>query len=44
MNGNRHDGESISSGIIVLGKIDSGVETLNVAGAVKVAVELASKS
>jgi len=33
----RHDGQSIPDpGIIVLGKIDSGVEALNVAGSVKV--------
>jgi hypothetical protein len=37
----RHDGSSISSpGIIVLGKVDSGVEALSVPGTVKVTVEL----
>jgi hypothetical protein len=41
----RHDGQSIPDpGIIVLGKIDSGVEALNVAGSVKVTFELASHS
>ena len=37
----RHDGQKIPDpGIIVIGKIDSGVEALNVPGAVKVKVEL----
>jgi hypothetical protein len=37
----RHDGPSIPSpGIIVMGKIDSGVEALNVPGSVKVMIEL----
>jgi hypothetical protein len=37
----RHDGQSIPSpGIIVIGKVDSGVETLNVPGAVNLTVEL----
>ena len=37
----RHDGQSIPSpGIIVMGKIDSGVEALNVPGSVKVMIEL----
>ena len=37
----RNDGEKIPNpGIIVLGKIDSGAEVLDVAGSVKVAVEL----
>ena len=37
----RHDGPSIPSpGIIVMGKIDSGVEALNVPGSVKVRIEL----
>jgi len=37
----RQDGERIPNpGIIVIGKIDSGVEALNVAGSVKVAIEL----
>ncbi len=37
----RDDGEKIPDpGIIVIGKIDSGVEALNVAGSVKVTVEL----
>ena len=37
----RNDGEKIPNpGIIVLGRIDSGVEVLDVAGSVKVAVEL----
>jgi len=39
----RNDGQEIPDpGIIVIGKLDSGVETLNVAGSVKVTVELAS--
>jgi hypothetical protein len=37
----RHDGQPISSGIIVIGKIDSGVEALNVPGSVNVTLELA---
>ncbi len=37
----RQDGERIPTpGIIVIGKIDSGVESLNVAGSVKVTIEL----
>jgi len=37
----RHDGEAIPSpGIIVIGKIDSGVEALNVPGPVNVTIEL----
>jgi len=41
----RHDGEEIPDpGIIVIGKIDSGVEALNMAGSVKVTVEFASQS
>jgi hypothetical protein len=37
----RHDGESIASpGIIVIGKIDDGVEALRVPGSVKVTIEL----
>ncbi len=40
----RHDGQEIPGpGIIVIGKIDSGVEALNVAGSVKVTIELASE-
>src|SRR5882724_8497193 len=36
----RQDGQSIPSpGIIVMGKIDSGVEALNVAGSMKVTIE-----
>jgi hypothetical protein len=36
----RHDGQSIPSpGVIVIGKIGSGVEELNVPGAVKVTIE-----
>jgi len=37
----RQDGERIPApGIIVIGKIDSGVESLNVAGSVKVTIEI----
>ena len=37
----RQDGERIPApGIIVIGKIDSGVESLNVSGSVKVTIEL----
>jgi hypothetical protein len=37
----RHDGQSIPSpGIIVMGKIDAGVEALNVPGSVNVTIEL----
>jgi hypothetical protein len=37
----RHDGQEIPDpGIIVIGKIDSGVETFNVPGSVRVTVEL----
>jgi hypothetical protein len=37
----RQDGERIPNpGIIVIGKIDSGMESLNVAGSVKVTIEL----
>ena len=40
----RQDGEKISEpGIIMIGKIDAGVETLNVPGPVKVTVEPVSK-
>ena len=40
----RQDGQSIPSpGIIVMGKIDSGVEALNVPGSVKVTIELMEK-
>jgi hypothetical protein len=40
----RHDGQSIPSpGIIVLGKIDSGVEALNVPGSVQATIELIEK-
>jgi hypothetical protein len=36
----RHDGQSIPApGIIVIGKIDAGVEALNVAGSVNVTIE-----
>jgi hypothetical protein len=36
----RHDGQSIPSpGVIVIGKIDSGVEEMNVPGSVKVTIE-----
>jgi hypothetical protein len=39
-----HDGEKIPGpGIIVIGKIDSGVEALNVAGSVNVRIELMEK-
>jgi hypothetical protein len=34
----------MSSGIIVIGKIESGVEALDVAGSVEVTVELAGES
>jgi len=38
----RHDGQSIPSpGIIVMGKIDSGLEVLSVPGSVKVIIERA---
>ncbi len=37
----RHDGQKIPDpGIIVIGKIDSGVEALNVPGSLKVAIEV----
>jgi hypothetical protein len=37
----RHDGQSIlSPGIIVMGKMNSGVEALNLPGSVKVMMEL----
>jgi hypothetical protein len=40
----RHDGQSIPlPGIIFMGKIDSGVEALNVPGSVKVTIELMEK-
>ena len=40
-----HDGQSLPApGIIVIGKIDSGVESLKVAGSAKVTVELADQS
>lgn len=38
---NRHDGQEIPDpGIIVIGKIDSGVEAFNVPGSVRVTVEI----
>lgn len=38
----RHDGQEVPNpGIILIAKIDSGVETLNVPGSVRVTVELA---
>jgi hypothetical protein len=41
----RQDGEKIPSpGIVVIGKIDSNVEALNVAGSVKVTMELAEET
>jgi 4-carboxymuconolactone decarboxylase len=41
----RHDSQAIPDpGIIVIGKIDSGVEALNVAGSLKVTIELADQS
>jgi hypothetical protein len=41
----RHDGQDIPNpGIIVLGKIEPGVEAFDVAGPVKVTVELAGES
>jgi hypothetical protein len=41
----RHDGQSIPApGIIVIGKIDYGVEALNVDGPIKVTIELAGQS
>jgi len=36
----RHDGQSISGGIIVMAKADAGVETLAVPGSIKVMFEL----
>jgi hypothetical protein len=40
----KNDGQSIPSpGIIVLGKIESGIEAFNVPGAVKVKIELSNK-
>jgi hypothetical protein len=40
----RHDGQEIPDpGIIVLGKIDAGIEALNVPGSVKVTIELRSQ-
>jgi hypothetical protein len=40
----RHDGQKIPNpGIIHIGKIDSGVDALNVPGSVKVTVELVTK-
>lgn len=36
----RHDGQLISGdGVIVIGKVDSGIEALNVAGSAKVTIE-----
>jgi hypothetical protein len=36
----RHDGQSILSlGIVVMGKMDSGVETLNVPASLRVTIE-----
>lgn len=41
----RHDGEDIPDpGIIVIGKIDSGVEALNVTGSVEVKIELTKET
>jgi hypothetical protein len=40
----RHDGQQIPDpGIIVIGKIDSGVEALNVSGSVEVTIELSNE-
>ncbi len=40
----RNDGEKIPNpGIIIIGKIDSGAEVLDVVGSVKIAVELVSQ-
>jgi hypothetical protein len=40
----RHDGQSIPSpGLIVMGKIDSGVEALNVPGSMQVTIEVVKK-
>lgn len=40
----RNDGQRIPApGIIVLGKVDSGIDVLNVAGPVKVTIEIAGK-
>jgi hypothetical protein len=40
----RNDGEKIPDpGIIVIGKLDSGVAALDVAGSVKVTIELADQ-
>jgi hypothetical protein len=36
----RHDGQNISAGIIPIGRIDSGVESLNVPGSVEVTIDL----
>ena len=36
----RHDGQTISSGLIVLGKVDSGIRALDVPGSVNVTVEV----
>lgn len=35
----RHDGQSIDGGVIVLGKVDAGVDALNVRGTVNVTIE-----
>jgi hypothetical protein len=41
----RHDGQEIPEpGIIVIGKIDSGVEALNVPGSVRVTIELSDST
>jgi hypothetical protein len=41
----RHDGQEIPEpGIIVIGKIDSGVEALNVPGSVRVTIELSDSA
>lgn len=41
----RNDGEQIPDpGIVLIGKIDSGIEAFNVSGSVKVTIELANQS
>jgi hypothetical protein len=41
----RHDGQEIPDpGIIVMGKLDAGMEALNVLGSVKVTIEAVSQS
>jgi hypothetical protein len=38
----RHDGQTIPApGLIIIGKVESGVETLNVPGSLEVTIELA---